>query len=65
MSRTCPSAAAKETWLHAHTRLKLIRCPLPYEKLFWIEGRSRRFGGCNYFAQELQLMLDWFGPHFR
>lgn len=33
------------------------------KKLFWIEGTTRRFDGYNYFAENPQLMLDWFDTH--
>ena len=33
------------------------------KKLFWIEGTDQRFQGYNYFGQNPQLVLDWFGTH--
>ncbi|WOR15246.1 alpha/beta hydrolase [Hyphomonas sp. FCG-A18] len=33
------------------------------KELFWIEGTSRRFDGYNYFGQNPERMLAWFGKY--
>lgn len=33
------------------------------KRLFWIEGTARRFDGYNYFAEQPELMLEWFDAH--
>lgn len=33
------------------------------KQLFWIEGTTRRFDGYNYFGDNPEMMLEWFGKY--
>ena len=35
------------------------------KKLFWIEGKTKRFDGYNYFGEHPEQMLDFFDTYMK